>query len=1835
MNAGRYMLYAAAMLAAVFSPTGALAVKTEHHVLHAVPPPGAVAIDGKLDDWDLSGQIECFPSFRMRDVYSAKAAAMYDKDFLYVAAVWRDPTPMRNFVDPDADGNGWKSDCLQLRVITDVTLHVDCWYAASAKRPVVKILYGTLNPGEQNVSKFAPFPKPNAIDEGAREAFAPGEDGQSYTQEIALPWKLITGRNAIVKETGKPYAAPRRYQAGDTFTLGLDFGWGGPDGRTAVRLRHADLIKEGAVTRGANVFWADDACWGTVKLEPNGRLNLPRPDRQAMADRDRQKTAGPIALEYTMPFDGFATLVVEDEQGLRVKNLVGMAPRTKGRRTDYWDGTGEDGKPASPGKYRWRGLFHKGIDPVYEMSFGSPAAVPWETADGTGGWLSDTSPPSIVAAGRDVMILAAERAQAGSSIICVDLDGRKKWGNRSFSAIRDVAADNRYVYVLTCPKDSPATLARLDLATGRPVPFATKTGPQPAVPLLWEGEKATRFPSITVVGEKVAVAIPELLGIRLFDKETGAISGGWRIQDPRCLTRDLSGASWAWVIHHASVRTVTKLAGQVESLAPGIPLRMDRPVDVAVDEGRGLLFAIDGRAQQVRVYNTNGIFLHTVGARGGRPAAGPWKPDGLLDPVSLAIDSRGQIWVAEGSDPGRVSVWNVDGRLLKEFICPLGGGAGAAADPDDKSRVFADGCEFDLDYATGQARIVTCGLGDVSGQFIKANGREYFMNKRGKLYLRTGDTLKSVAAMAWFPWSRAKEYSDYPIAFTVEWETNGEPSGHHGGVCGSSFLWMDLNEDGKAQDDETTAGSRCSRTQDWRYPLGVADRGQYWLDEQFNLYSCGYEIGFYYPPSMGPVVTRIPFKGWTPAGSPIWDVKNQEMVIGVMKSNSYDTRYTNPVKGFEVNLPNGQTLFQNGQTIVYLPAEGRIVVGPPLTCVRDDGTILWTYKDDWAGPTSVYWQTTIPIADRDDLLSGTLGCIGRATTKLGTVFAIPSSAGRMHLMTMDGLLVATLFRDHRVAELWPAEARRGTSLAGVAMDGAPKGGAWFGHFFQAGNSKEYYLIAGSTACNVIKLNGLDSLEAIPGGELVVRDPKASATPGKVAPPTGDGKLEEKVRAFDLDKAVGTSATLTPIKDAAGAAIRIQIKGKQEGPAGAEIPAAGGKCDLSNCRFVVAEVRNPGTSPVEVKLRLENANAASFVADGLGVDPRQGWTWTKVAIRRPADAVEVKMFGMAEYPWGRPYERLKAGADIEMNDRWLTNAYPWARPIEAADGPGIDPANVVKLSILVNNPKEDCTLEVRNIRAAGVAPSAQMLAAPSKFFPCIDEFGQYIHADWPGKTRDIADLRKQREVEARNLAADPGPAEWNMYGGWKNGPTLEATGSFYVTRYKGKWWLVDPEGKLFFSTGITCVSTRGCGRWEGSPRLGAETDETPIQDREAWFRNLPALRADFSECIAGGFSMKRSGYYGYGPLKACFDFPQANSMRKYGKSWATGSASITHRRLRSWGMNTIGIYSSPAIAYQEKTPYVLCIRVQPLPPTPPAGPRNSPRLDNGIFWDVFRDDFDGVDPWHHFGSVPSDGWCVGYVIEVEGRGEPALDLGGDDVAYALAALRQQYDPAVAKCAKTAFLADLKAKYETIEKLNAAWGTGHASWDALLAGRETPDAARAHDDLAAFHAKAIDAYFSKMLWGVRIFMKSKLYMGVLFERAGAPAVAAAAKYSDVLAFRLNRNSPAGFTLPAGIDKPILVGEFGFSALDRGMLAGDLPDQAARAAAYKKYMQAALRHPQIVGCHWSRYRDYPASGRARDEANYNAGFVDIADTPYAEMVQAAREIGKTMYRIRLEAK
>jgi len=111
-----------------------------------------------------------------------------------------------------------------------------------------------------------------------------------------------------------------------------------------------------------------------------------------------------------------------------------------------------------------------------------------------------------------------------------------------------------------------------------------------------------------------------------------------------------------------------------------------------------------------------------------------------------------------------------------------------------------------------------------------------------------------------------------------------------------------------------------------------------------------------------------------------------------------------------------------------------------------------------------------------------------------------------------------------------------------------------------------------------------------------------------------------------------------------------------------------------------------------------------------------------------------------------------------------------------------------------------------------------------------------------------------------------------------------------------------------------------------------------------------------------------------------------------------------------------------------------------------------------------------------------------------------------------------------------------------------------------------------------------------------------------------------------------------MPGGADKPVVIGEFHFGALDRGMFhTGLVPctSQADRAATYKAYVRGAMANPQIVGTHWFQYQDEATTGRPLDEENYQIGFVDVCDTPYAETIAASREAGQDMYQFRAGAK
>jgi hypothetical protein len=153
-------------------------------------------------------------------------------------------------------------------------------------------------------------------------------------------------------------------------------------------------------------------------------------------------------------------------------------------------------------------------------------------------------------------------------------------------------------------------------------------------------------------------------------------------------------------------------------------------------------------------------------------------------------------------------------------------------------------------------------------------------------------------------------------------------------------------------------------------------------------------------------------------------------------------------------------------------------------------------------------------------------------------------------------------------------------------------------------------------------------------------------------------------------------------------------------------------------------------------------------------------------------------------------------------------------------------------------------------------------------------------------------------------------------------------------------------------------------------------------------------------------------------------------------------------------------------------------------------------------------------------------------------------------------------------------------------------------------------------------------------IRAVAPNQLYLGCRFAWANARAAEAAAKSCDVVSYNLYQRSVAEFRFQGVSDVPLLIGEFHFGALDRGLFHTGLvavANQAARAEAYRDYVRGVLRHPQFVGVHWFQYQDEPTTGRVYDEENYQIGFVDIADSPYPELVAASREVAATMYPLR----
>jgi len=448
------------------------ATQTENNVLHIVPAPGAVKIDGKTDDWDLStGVFACDNVEELRSRYAAQIYGMYDKDNLYILCHWIDSEPLNNR-QSSKGGYGFSGDSLQIRIITNYKTdqekvsHWTC-YLDVDKISIMDCAYGR---------KFKDGNIRNAIEQGANQAFLIDADGKGYVQEITLPWKLLSANG-------------QQPQAGTSLRIAAEMNFtAGATGRINIH----DIFRTGiAKPDRIFTFQAGDQ-WGEGVLEKEGKLKMQSvrlsDAREFPAKLENGRIAvdwaglskpyelpGFKAITFETPEEGDVSMIIRNSKGEVVRHILSEVPFDKGKHEIKWDGLTTPayitpGEVVPAGEYTWEAIQHPPFSLTMRGYASSGANQPWESGP-TSNWGGDHGIPTAITTDGEKIYLGWSGAEAGKALLGCDLEGNVKWRISFGPACHNsyfLAVDNGIVYnIAKVWGDSPcAQVVRLRAKDG-------------------------------------------------------------------------------------------------------------------------------------------------------------------------------------------------------------------------------------------------------------------------------------------------------------------------------------------------------------------------------------------------------------------------------------------------------------------------------------------------------------------------------------------------------------------------------------------------------------------------------------------------------------------------------------------------------------------------------------------------------------------------------------------------------------------------------------------------------------------------------------------------------------------------------------------------------------------------------------------------------------------------------------------------------------------------------------------------------------------------------------------------------------------------------------------------------------------------------------------------------------------------------------------------------------------------------------------------------------------------------------------------------------------------
>ena len=489
-------------------------------------------------------------------------------------------------------------------------------------------------------------------------------------------------------------------------------------------------------------------------------------------------------------------------------------------------------------------------------------------------------------------------------------------------------------------------------------------------------------------------------------------------------------------------------------------------------------------------------------------------------------------------------------------------------------------------------------------------------------------------------------------------------------------------------------------------------------------------------------------------------------------------------------------------------------------------------------------------------------------------------------------------------------------------------------------------------------------------------------------------------------------------------------------------------------------------------------------------------------------------------------------------------------------------------------------------------------------PMMDELGQWINKDWPAKVQDRTECTKVLQnllAEAESFDERYEHPDWDEYGGWRQKP-LNKTGWFH-TQYDGAhWWLVDPAGNAFFSTGVDCVSP-------GS--------DTRVDGMEPFFTWVPPKSGDLSAC----WEMPSHGQ----KMAELVNFGIANLIAAFGPArWWECWAKITRMYLIRHGFNTIGNWSQKAFIDYAGMPYVL-----PLDRYSPVGFPGTSRMVFRDFPDVYSPEFEknAVEYAAALKPFAEDRNMIGYFL----RNEPAWAFVYDlNIAEELLANPSDLE------SKRELIGWLRERYGTVSVFNAKWNLHLADFDDLLQPIRKACALskEAEADLTTFSQRMITRYVELPSRMCREVDKNHLNLGMRYAYITDKSLLAGYQNFDVFSINSYSMNPLKDIDAVGqmLNMPVMIGEFHHGALDRGLTATGIravENQKERGIAYRYYIEQGARSPYFLGAHYFMLNDQSCLGRY-DGENYQIGMLDVCMQKYAEISLSARLCHEDVYLV-----